>query len=234
MPDIFLHIPKTGGMSIRALLASQYSVSAIMPVPVHPDAVISCEPYPVQYLPDDQVQGWVQQNKHRYLLVMGHLDWSIVGDDRVMTMLRNPVDRLISFYYYVAQSKDGGAKRLWAQIGNLGLEGWLDSPLVESQLNLQTRYLSPRLHSLDQAKARLQHTVFGVMESFESSLAHIELVYRYQFRRPLLHQNRSKIATKVSSVTRRKIADMQPLDMALYEWACEELLKRGVNAYSTQ
>jgi len=99
---LFLHIGKTGGVTIRHLLAQQYSSDRIMPVPVQMKQSFR---YPTEII--DNIYDYHQnfdgaEVTERYDLVMGHLDWGIaqkLPDFEVMTVLRNPVTRLISQYY---------------------------------------------------------------------------------------------------------------------------------------
>ena len=91
---IFLHIPKTAGTSIREMFFCGAHANEIFPA----------------HLPQDQLRYSVA-SLSTYRMFSGHLDWSgldcLPGDRFVFTVLRNPVDRVISnfcFWKQIAES----------------------------------------------------------------------------------------------------------------------------------
>ena len=84
----FLHIPKTAGQSLHHQISSLYNENEICPA---------------------------RSNKHLYAMSIndikkynffsGHLDWSIIKlagpFDFTFTVTRDPIDRIISFYFYI-------------------------------------------------------------------------------------------------------------------------------------
>ena len=85
---IFLHIPKTAGQSVHAHLALFFEPSEICPAREN-----------FQLLPISVSQ------LRRYRLFSGHLDFSLldaVPSPRfVFTILRQPIERLLSFYFFL-------------------------------------------------------------------------------------------------------------------------------------
>lgn len=85
---IFLHIPKTAGQSVHHLLEFLFGKTAISPARVNEQLVF----YSVPQLRDYQVFS-------------GHLDWSMLdcipAPRYVFTILRQPVDRILSFYFFL-------------------------------------------------------------------------------------------------------------------------------------
>ncbi len=84
---VFLHIPKTAGQTIHTELVRAVGSAAVSPVRVHTQA-----PADAQMPPG-------------YRLYSGHIDWialETLPDDRfVFTVLRDPRERIASFYFYL-------------------------------------------------------------------------------------------------------------------------------------
>jgi len=85
---IFLHIPKTAGQSIHKALVSVFGDHVICPARVN-----------------DQLCGLSISELNRYQVFSGHLDWSLLdcikGPKYVFTVLRQPMDRILSFYFFL-------------------------------------------------------------------------------------------------------------------------------------
>lgn len=109
---LFLHIPKTAGTSLRRFLCNQLPAQAYLldPLPLGP-----------------RLRGWEPTNFSegefdRYSLVAGHLDYDVVARYRrrpyVLIVLRHPVDRALSAYYYQRTPRLAiGIRSTAAQIG---------------------------------------------------------------------------------------------------------------------
>lgn len=86
-PIVFLHIPKTAGQTIHNELARLVGAAAVSPIRVHTQA------------PDGP------QMPAGYRLYSGHLDWTeletLPKDRFVFTVLREPRERIASFYFYL-------------------------------------------------------------------------------------------------------------------------------------
>jgi hypothetical protein len=105
-PIVFLHIPKTAGQTVHNGLSRMVKARRVSPVRVHTQA-----PAQDQFPPG-------------YSLYSGHLDWTAL--DRlpaarfVFTVLRDPGERIASFYYYLqreAAALDAAGLNLPQNIG---------------------------------------------------------------------------------------------------------------------
>lgn len=89
-PLVFLHIPKTAGQTIHEELAQELGSAAVSPVRLH-----------------SQVPPGAAQMPPGYSLYSGHIDWTeldTLPEGRfVFTVLRDPFERLASYYLYVLQ-----------------------------------------------------------------------------------------------------------------------------------
>jgi hypothetical protein len=85
---IFLHIPKTAGQSVHAALENAYGKEAVCPARVN-----------------DQLRRYSVRELNQYKVFSGHLDWSMLdciqGPRYVFTILREPMDRILSFYFFL-------------------------------------------------------------------------------------------------------------------------------------
>lgn len=85
-PIVFLHIPKTAGQTVHNQLAMAVGKDAVSPIRVHTQA------------PNGP------QMPAGYRLYSGHLDWTEVDDlpdPFIFTVLRDPAERIASFYFYL-------------------------------------------------------------------------------------------------------------------------------------
>jgi hypothetical protein len=85
---VFLHIPKTAGQSVHQFLKRIVGPKAVAPARVN-----------------EQLYGLSISELRRYHLISGHLDWALLDCVRepkfVFTILRNPVERILSFYFFL-------------------------------------------------------------------------------------------------------------------------------------
>ena len=88
---IFLHIPKTAGQSVHQFLVTLFPKRSISPSRVNEQLVKMSIP---------------EIRKHT--IFSGHLDWALLdclsGPRFVFTVLREPTDRILSFYFFLRKS----------------------------------------------------------------------------------------------------------------------------------
>lgn len=87
-PIVFLHIPKTAGQTVHNNLSRAVKARRVSPIRVHTQTSVEKDQYPPGYS-----------------LYSGHLDWQELGHlpaaRFVFTILRDPGERIASFYYYL-------------------------------------------------------------------------------------------------------------------------------------
>ena len=124
--QVFIHIPKTAGTMVRALVNSRKGdVACLYDYPSNVDLSSI----------DEDKQARIRQSS----FVFGHQQYSSLRKSlegaEYSTILRNPVDRVISFYNHVHQHYNLGGHRY-------SLLSFIETPQFQVQCNdYQTRFL---------------------------------------------------------------------------------------------
>jgi hypothetical protein len=225
---LFLHIPKTAGLSLIELLDSQFPVELIFP--------LHSAPTP------DMFDVFSEKSLQSYRLVRGHFRFGpyapgvyshITQNPLIMTMLRHPVERLISAYHFVMRSTHN---RLHAEFVSKGVtfQQYVSDPEYENLTeNVLTRvvigHICPNPKSLsDEAKAHLarqhleQFAFVGIAERFAESINLLCHIFGWQLPAALPRVNVSPQAAKRDSLAADVlgyVTKKNHLDIALYEFA---------------
>lgn len=223
---IFLHLPKCGGNSLRRIIQRQYKEAELY------------------YSGGDlgrkkKFEDKAQSNSENPTCSIGHLyfgihEGTLIDNPIYLTMMREPVSRVISLYNFI---KSGQAKDwLKAEIKNLSFSDYIRSGLENDIENCQTR----RLAGLEW---RYEKVPFGELpeEAFHQALKNIEnhfvtpgLQERFDESILLMHQQLkwkmlpfylSKNITRKNSVNFREISredlklirDLNKYDIQLYD-----------------
>jgi hypothetical protein len=221
---LFLHIPKVGGTTMAAIIFRNSGIGGAVHVnaPVleaNPGALLTHGEFPRIALGHHKLNQVVYQLINRELV---HF-----------TVLRDPLDRVVSYYNYL-RSDPRHRKRTCAA-GRTLAEFVRSADLCEIH-NAQTLRLTGRLHSkvqqpggnasledLEQAKITLSQrfTLFGVLESFDAFLIMIQRLLGWQdvfYRRQNVSQRFIR-PEDVDESTRSLILDRNQADQALHDYA---------------
>jgi hypothetical protein len=242
MTVIFLHLPKTAGTTLHTIINRQYSREAIHSF--GPDAVAAVAA--LQTMPEAErakirlLQGHMPFGLHTYLL----------QPTAYFTMLRDPVDRVMSEYYY---ARNIPAHYLYPFIveQNLSLPQAIEARVHVMLNDAQTRLLSGvwgevpfgemTADHLEQAKRNLaQCTVVGLTERFDESLLLLQRAFGWQdihYQRANVTQGRPP-KENLAPADLAIIRQAQPLDRALHEYAqqlfAEQKKKYGLSFWHVQ
>lgn len=229
---LFLHLSKTGGMSLRRALAAHYPEHEIMPVPHNPHTTTDAVGYPTT---DGNLwRATLNFEPRDYRLIMGHYDWSVVDKApgfKVLTVLRDPVARFWSLYRYICQEQ-----RLYGMLSEDARSlGAYDFALHHTNLyaNAMTLMLAGVRYSENwqpvaddatyaQALHHLQHADFvGTTEGLGELTAHV--FSACGFGTPTLYrENVTRYTYPEDPRTDARVREFTQWDQKLYEWAARQ------------
>ena len=227
---IFLHLPKTAGTTLHRILDKEYPGPATFTI--GPDAYADIDRF--YELPAAEL---------RYLrLLRGHMPFGLHRQlpqpARYFTMLRDPVERVISYYYFIRRTPEHYLYQ------TLQATGWDLAALLNSQLpvmmdNGQTRLLSGVWGDVAYGKMSESHltlaqrhlsehfAVVGLQEQFDSSLLLMQQAFgwrRIEYEKHNVTRNRP-LREELSAATLQAIRDANLIDIQLYEYA-RQMFKR--------
>ena len=220
LPPIFFdHIPKTAGTSVERILATFYGREAIVRM-------------------DGRTDVCLREGRNIKVLTghVAHIPGCAPFESRyTFTLLRNPISRALSVYYYFCKQGhfglsgpvDGGPR-------DVTLEEFVEGKVAggDSVSNFQVRHLAAMQvggagdDPLEAAKATLRgYHLFGLQEQFDEFVALLlrDLGLPEVSSHP--RENVSAIyrgAKEFPASTRRLIERRNELDVALWNWARQE------------
>lgn len=238
-PLIFLHIPKAAGTTLQEYILRHY-------LPGGKFYRFTGAPEQLQ-----DFQALPQAERDRFDVVAGHVHFGIhelLGQPATyLTMLRDPVERVISHYYFILAHPEHYLHTYVAGRG-FTLHEYATAGLNQEGDNDHVRWLTPRLHTdvplgqvtramLEEAKWNLANgvAVFGLAERFTDSVRCFASAFGWSAvsngRR--LNTNRARPKRdQVAPQTVEAIRDSNRYDTELYEFAQglfeEQMIRLGV------
>jgi hypothetical protein len=240
--NVFLHIPKTGGTSLREHIMDNVKAHQIT-MPERPENIHHLKKNYSHYL-----------NRHDYIYVRGHFanDWQRFLNDymqetQCFTMLRDPIARFRSSYQYQVENwlTKGSYIESVAKRTPQNLSDVIDIFDADAQLpvyrnnefffeyndgmtrrlcgagwNNPYRQTTPAM--LDAAKANLKSRfkIIGVTEEYNKFLFLLKNEFDWDIQ-PSIRKNVAKKKMHVSDIDRDKIAALNQLDIELHAYATQ-------------
>lgn len=226
--DIFLHIPKTAGETLTAILWRQYGESGFLEVP-DPHVVVEPGTRDTSFA---SIKRLVGSNPSLFGLVYGHMPFGIheavTRPVRYFTMVRSPVERAVSHFHYVRREP---RHRLHKQVveSRMTLHDYVTSGIARELENGQTALLagleqgarSDDAIILDRALANIgaSFEAVGLTEDFDRSVVLFKLALGWE--KPVVYEtlNATSGRLPVTAVHRETIDEIEArnlLDAALY------------------
>jgi len=207
---ISIHIPKTAGRSFLAILQSVYGSELVM----HFDR----KNYPEKSIPD--VEQFKLQLNEKIKVIHGHFRYKEFRDlegfknAKLITWVRNPVDRVISNYSFFK-------KRITFALNDAELQRRKNESLLEYAFKDDTRNLMSQF--TDGLKLNDFYFI-GLMESFNSELLKLsEMLNWGSFEIPRINDN-AEFKNQLPSVTEEEktlIENLNAKDIELYSKVLE-------------
>ncbi|HIP69944.1 MAG TPA: hypothetical protein EYH05_00935 [Anaerolineae bacterium] len=228
-PAIFLHIPKTAGSTLYRILGNHYPFKNIYTV--WQDGSL------------DEFKQLTPEQHTSIRLLRGHFGYGLVSclpaESVWFTILRDPVERAISYYHFIRRSPRHYCYDRVTQ-NKLSLEEFLTGQIDTLADNGQTRLLANletgheipfgqcSKEMLTQAKYNLQTNmaVVGLTEQFDETLLLLQKAFGWRniyYSRQNVSRNKSS-QTELPASTLEVIRQTNQLDTALYQFA-EQLFR---------
>jgi len=220
---VFTHIPKTSGTSFLKGVVEENITAGRM--------------YQYHRLPQ-----FINSKSTDFDFVHGHVPYGPHMFTRrpvdYVTFLRDPVDRAISFYYFVQQGGENPETRhpLCDYAESVSLKGFYENPVFHNhQTRLISGYISHKFYKylnvpfikkriLAKAKSNLEfkYKCFGLLEHRDTSLKLFREKMGWKEAIEVPHQKKTTKRKKVSDIdveTLKTIQKAHDLDIELYQHA---------------
>lgn len=227
---LFLHIPKTGGTTLRSIISRQYPANSTYEIanPINEHIIDFREMSAAERLRFKVMQGHMSYGLHEF---MSH-------DYAYITMLRDPLRRVVSDYAFVTSNK---LHPLYERVKDMSFGDYISSGMTGQLENGQTRLIAGDCETGDigiptvrpigegdfqRACENLERhfPVVGLLERFDESLLLMRetLGWRQPFyvRENVTVKNaKPRLNTKDLQIAR----EQNEFDIKLYAYAVERL-----------
>jgi len=221
---VFLHVPKTGGTSLRNGISRLFDPTELFFIYNRQE----------QFHSIDKLKSLTSEQKAKYLVYMGHMPFNAELlaeiEPHYVTMLRHPVERVISYYHHVMTNNPK-----WSD-DKVSLMKYVEISEDRQLSNHQTRLLSGRVQGgtrqghLDGALENIQtkFSFVGLTERFdESAVGMCKAVGWRPFRIRKDNEGIGKPSAEFySSRELKAIEDLNEYDMELYRVAASQFEQR--------
>lgn len=207
---ISIHIPKTAGTSFRNVLKSTYGKKSVVRLDIRSGGKrieLEQKAFKRSKLPSSVK---VIHGHFRYKDLIECFD--INEDIPLVTWMRDPVDRVISNYYYLSEIL---AKELQEEKKGLNILAKMQRSLLEYARDEISRN---RMYKFLDGMPLDKFKFIGIQEHYDEDLSDLMVVMDFESF-PKIHVNATVKKREVSQETLEEIKALNALDMAMYEEA---------------
>lgn len=227
---IFLHVPKTGGSTLREILARQY----------HPEATFRAGPHEVQAATAELSRLSAERKAALRLVMVQHAPFGLhtllAGQCIYVTLLRKPWDRMVSDYYHAGRGRDHSFYKRFQNGASLAdfvryraYEQGLTNPMTRlvSGLGAFPPFEPLPEDALEVAKHNILEyfSVAGILERFDESLLLMKRRHGWDnvfYRRRNVGRNKPREVVADQNVV-QEFRELNSLDYELYSFAKQRL-----------
>lgn len=224
-PVIFLHIPKTAGTTLHDIIERNYDPAAVCTFGSDAHAAVA------------DFKNLSLNEREQVRLLRGHMAFGLheylpITDD-YFTILRDPVDRVISYYNFILRTPDHYLYQI-IQSSNMSLSDLLRSKLPLMMNDAQVRLLSgvwgdiafggvtDEMRQTAESNLREYFVVAGITEEFDKTLCLLREELNWgsniQYERQNVSQ-RGLTQQQLPAGTIDLIRHSNKMDIALYTFA---------------
>ena len=237
---IFQHLPKCGGTTFNSILTQNYTKEETFSIKVIDGIKLNTNDF-------TQLS---QTEKDKINLLRGHMEFGLhenfLSDSDYITFLRDPIERIISFYYYVKRVPKHGLYKTHGFTNETTLHEFVTKIKRGDINNGQIRFISGLDDTEDKMLERAIYNIdnhfshVGLLERFDESILLLQKMYNW--KKPYYEvSNKTQNRKSVNSIkpeTLQAIKELNNGDLILYNKMSQrfdELIKKkNINQFKVQ